>query len=83
MRCDVLAVGTELLLGQIIDSNSAWMGGTLAEHGIDSLAQAKVGDNVDRIEAQLRALLSDADAVITCGGLGPTHDDLTARPSPG
>ena len=77
MRCDVLAVGTELLLGQIIDSNSAWMGGTLAEHGIDSLAQAKVGDNVDRIEAQLRALLSDADAVITCGGLGPTHDDLT------
>ncbi|MEM8619091.1 MAG: competence/damage-inducible protein A [Actinomycetota bacterium] len=77
MRCDVLAVGTELLLGQIIDSNSAWMGGTLAEHGIDSLAQAKVGDNVDRIEAQLRALLADADAVITCGGLGPTHDDLT------
>ncbi|MEO1056641.1 MAG: competence/damage-inducible protein A [Actinomycetota bacterium] len=77
MRCDVLAVGTELLLGQIIDSNSAWMGGELAEHGIDSLLQAKVGDNVDRIEAQLRALLVDADAVITCGGLGPTHDDLT------
>ncbi|MEM9515816.1 MAG: CinA family nicotinamide mononucleotide deamidase-related protein, partial [Actinomycetota bacterium] len=77
MRCDVLAVGTELLLGQIIDSNSAWMGGELAEHGIDSLLQSKVGDNVDRIEAQLRALLVDADAVITCGGLGPTHDDLT------
>ena len=77
MRCDVLAVGTELLLGQIIDSNSAWMGGELAACGFDSLVQAKVGDNVDRITAQLRHMLTDADAVIVCGGLGPTHDDLT------
>lgn len=79
MRCDVLAVGTELLLGQIIDSNSAWIGGELAAHGIDSLAQVKVGDNVDRIVVQLRRLLADADAVIMCGGLGPTHDDLTRQ----
>lgn len=77
LRCDVLAVGTELLLGQIIDSNSAWMGGELAANGIDSLVQVKVGDNVARIEQQLRRLLDDADAVIMCGGLGPTHDDLT------
>jgi nicotinamide-nucleotide amidase len=77
MRCDVLAVGTELLLGQIIDSNSAWMGGELAASGIDSLVQVKVGDNVGRIEAQLTQMLADADAVIMCGGLGPTHDDLT------
>jgi nicotinamide-nucleotide amidase len=77
LRCDVLAVGTELLLGQIIDSNSAWIGGELAAHGIDSLVQVKVGDNVARIEFQLRRLLEDADAVIVCGGLGPTHDDLT------
>ena len=77
MRCDVLAVGTELLLGQIIDSNSAWLGGELAAHGIDSLVQVKVGDNVDRIVTQLRHRLADADAVIMCGGLGPTHDDLT------
>jgi nicotinamide-nucleotide amidase len=76
-RCDVLAVGTELLLGQIIDSNSAWIGGELAANGIDSLVQVKVGDNVGRIEAQLRRLLESADAVIMCGGLGPTHDDLT------
>jgi len=73
----VLAVGTELLLGQIIDSNSAWMGDQLAAHGIDSLVQVKVGDNVGRIESQLRRLLDEADAVIMCGGLGPTHDDLT------
>lgn len=77
MRCDVLAVGTELLLGQIIDSNSAWVGGELAAHGFDSLLQVKVGDNIDRITAQLRRMLVDADAVIMCGGLGPTHDDLT------
>ena len=77
LRCDVLAVGTELLLGQIIDSNSAWMGGELAASGIDSLVQVKVGDNVGRIEVQLRRLLESADAVIMCGGLGPTHDDLT------
>jgi nicotinamide-nucleotide amidase len=77
MRCDVLAVGTELLLGQIVDTNSAWMGEGLAAAGIDSLVQVKVGDNVDRIEAQLRRLLSSADAVIVCGGLGPTHDDVT------
>jgi nicotinamide-nucleotide amidase len=77
MRCDVLAVGTELLLGQIIDSNSAWMGNELAAHGIDSLVQVKVGDNVGRIIVQLRRVLADADAVIMCGGLGPTHDDLT------
>jgi nicotinamide-nucleotide amidase len=77
MRCDVLAVGTELLLGQIIDSNSAWIGEQLAANGINSLVQVKIGDNVARIAGQLRALLAEADAVIVCGGLGPTHDDLS------
>ncbi len=77
MNVGVLAVGTELLLGQIVDSNSAWMGGELAANGLDSLVQVKVGDNVSRIEAQLRRLLEECDAVIVCGGLGPTHDDLT------
>jgi nicotinamide-nucleotide amidase len=77
MRCDVIAVGTELLLGQIVDTNSAWLGEQLASSGIDSLIQIKVGDNVARIETQLRACLAAADAVIMCGGLGPTHDDVT------
>ena len=77
MRCDVLAVGTELLLGQIVDTNSAWLGEQLAASGIDSLLQVKVGDNVARIEGQLRQMLEHADALIVCGGLGPTHDDLT------
>ena len=77
MRCDVLAVGTELLLGQIVDTNSAWIGEQLARNGIASLTQVKVGDNIGRIEAMLRRLLADADAVIVSGGLGPTHDDVT------
>ena len=77
LRCDVVAVGTELLLGQVIDTNSAWIGEQLALSGIDSLHQTKVGDNVGRIVDELRLALSRADAVIVCGGLGPTHDDLT------
>ncbi|MEY2975401.1 MAG: hypothetical protein RIR49_1821 [Actinomycetota bacterium] len=77
MRCDVLAVGTELLLGQIVDTNSSWLGEHLALHGFDSLSQVKVGDNVGRIVGHLRRMVAEADAVIVCGGLGPTHDDLT------
>ena len=77
MRCSVIAVGTELLLGQIVDTNSSWIGEQLAANGIDSLIQIKVGDNRERIVNVLRSVLADADAVVMCGGLGPTHDDLT------
>lgn len=77
MRCDVIAVGTELLLGQIVDSNSAWIGERLAANGIATNVHVKVGDNVARIERTLRQRLDEADAVIMCGGLGPTHDDVT------
>ena len=77
MRCDVVAVGTELLLGQIVDTNSSWIGEQLATVGINSLLQIKVGDNKDRIVAAIRDRLQEADAVVVCGGLGPTHDDLT------
>jgi nicotinamide-nucleotide amidase len=77
VRCDVVAVGTELLLGQIVDTNSSWIGETLAASGIDSLLQVKVGDNLARMTTVLQRTLADADAVIVCGGLGPTHDDIT------
>jgi nicotinamide-nucleotide amidase len=77
MRCEVIAVGTELLLGQIVDTNSSWIGEQLATAGIDSHFQTKVGDNVARIEAVLRLALDRSDAVIVCGGLGPTQDDIT------
>jgi nicotinamide-nucleotide amidase len=77
MRCEVVAVGTELLLGQIVDTNSSWLGEQLALAGIDCYFQTKVGDNMGRILAAFELALSRADAVIACGGLGPTHDDIT------
>ena len=77
MRCDVLAIGTELLLGQIVDTNSAWIGEHLADAGIDTCEHRKVGDNLGRMVQCLRELLERADAVIVCGGLGPTPDDVT------
>jgi len=75
--CEIVAVGTELLLGQIVDTNSSWIGSKLAECGIDSHFQTKVGDNPARIISVLRQALDRSDAVIVCGGLGPTQDDLT------
>jgi nicotinamide-nucleotide amidase len=76
-RAEVLAIGTELLLGQIVDTNSAWMGQQLALRGIEHVFQAKVGDNHDRIVGAMREALGRADALIVCGGLGPTQDDIT------
>jgi nicotinamide-nucleotide amidase len=77
MRCEVVAIGTELLLGQIVDTNSSWVGEQLAMFGIDSHFQTKVGDNLDRMESCIRQALERSDAVICCGGLGPTQDDIT------
>lgn len=79
MRADVVTIGTELLLGQIVDTNSAWIGEHLALAGIDTHFQTKVGDNVGRIVEVLRTALERSDAVICCGGLGPTQDDLTRQ----
>jgi nicotinamide-nucleotide amidase len=77
VRCEVVAIGTELLLGQVVDTNSSWIGERLAEAGIDSHHQTKVGDNHERIVAAIRLALDRSEAVIVCGGLGPTQDDIT------
>ena len=77
MNCEVIAVGTELLLGQIVDTNSSWIGEQLALAGIDSHHQVKVGDNFERMRAVLEQSLERSDSVIMCGGLGPTQDDIT------
>jgi len=71
-------VGTELLLGQIADTNSSWIGEQLALAGIDSHHQVKVGDNLERIRAVLDQALDRSDSIIMCGGLGPTQDDITS-----
>ena len=77
MDCEVLAIGSELLMGQVVDTNSSWIGERLAAAGIPCYQQTKVGDNHARIVVALQAALSRAGAVICCGGLGPTQDDIT------
>ena len=77
MRVEIVAVGTELLLGQIPDTNSQWLGERLAANGISSHYHQHVGDNHARIVSALRIALDRSDAVIVCGGLGPTQDDIT------
>jgi nicotinamide-nucleotide amidase len=77
LNCEVVAVGTELLLGQVVDTNSAWIGEQLALAGIDNYFQTKVGDNLGRIVGAIAQALDRSDAVIVCGGLGPTQDDIT------
>ena len=77
MRVEVVAVGTELLLGQIADTNSQWLGEQLAANGIASHFHQHVGDNHERIVLAIRTALTRSDAVIVSGGLGPTQDDIT------
>ena len=77
MRIEIVAVGTELLLGQIADTNSAWLGDRLAANGVASHFHQAVGDNHGRIVLALRTALARGDGVIMCGGLGPTQDDIT------
>jgi nicotinamide-nucleotide amidase len=77
MRAEVLSIGTELLLGQIVDTNAAYLAGRLALLGIDCLHMQTVGDNLARATDAFRLALSRSDLVIVTGGLGPTEDDLT------
>lgn len=77
MVAEIISVGTELLLGQITDSNAAYLGRTLAGLGIDLYYKSTVGDNEGRILETLRRARERSDVIITSGGLGPTEDDLT------
>jgi nicotinamide-nucleotide amidase len=77
LRVEILAVGTELLLGQIANTNARWMSESLAAIGADVLHHQVVGDNLDRIVEAMRLSAGRADVVIVTGGLGPTQDDIT------
>jgi nicotinamide-nucleotide amidase len=77
MRAEIVSVGTELLLGQIVDTNAAKLGRALSELGIAVYRRTTVGDNHDRLLDALRSALAENDIVITIGGLGPTMDDIT------
>jgi len=80
MRAEILGVGTELLLGQIANTNAQWISERLAEIGVDVLRHEVVGDNAERIVDAFALAASRADVVIATGGLGPTQDDIT-RPA--
>lgn len=77
MRAEIVMIGTELLLGQNVDTNAAFMARTLADNGIDLYQKTTVGDNLERLTTVLNGALDRADVVLTSGGLGPTEDDLT------
>ena len=77
MSTSILCVGTELLLGQIDDTNSGFIARELLDNGIDSFEQRTIGDNFDRIKNTIISMLDNCDSIIIAGGLGPTHDDIT------
>ena len=77
MKAEVIAIGSELLLGQIVDTNSAYLAKTLAENGIELVRTSTVGDDFERIEAIIKEAMARSSIIITTGGLGPTEDDLT------
>ena len=77
MKAETISIGTELLLGQITDTNAVWIAERLSEVGVDLYFRTTVGDNVGRIVDAIQHALTRADVIITTGGLGPTVDDMT------
>ncbi len=79
MNAEIIAVGTELLLGDILNTNAQYLAAQLAELGITVHYQTVVGDNAERLAGVLRAAKARARLLVVCGGLGPTEDDLTKQ----
>ncbi len=77
MRAEIVSVGTELLLGQIVDTNAAYLARILSELGVSVYRRVTVGDNMERLVIALKEAIETSDAVFTIGGLGPTMDDIT------
>ncbi len=77
VNVELVSIGSELLLGQIVDTNSAWISQRLAENGVNVYYKSCVGDNLNRMTEVINIALDRADVIITGGGIGPTQDDLT------
>ena len=77
MNAEILCIGTELLLGNVVNTNAAWLSQQLARLGINVYHHTVVGDNAQRLEEALQIAFRRSDLVITTGGLGPTYDDLS------
>ncbi len=79
MNAEIIAIGTELILGQSVDTNSSWIACEMALMGVDVYAFQAVGDNERRVEAAIKAACERSQLVVTTGGLGPTVDDVTRK----
>ena len=79
MRAEIIAVGTEILLGEITNTTTPFIAHELADLGIDVYYQSVVGDNAKRLTAAIKLADSRSDLIILTGGLGPTKDDLTKQ----
>src|SRR5690625_4650458 len=77
LNAEIIAVGTELLLGQIINTNAQWLSQQLASYGINTFYHTVVGDNIKRVENVFSEAAKRSDLIIVTGGLGPTDDDMT------
>jgi len=77
MNAEIIAIGSELLLGQILDTNTSSIAKKLAESGVELIRTATVGDDLRRIKEVIREAIARSDIIITTGGIGPTEDDLT------
>src|SRR5690606_8674877 len=77
MRAEILTIGTELLIGQVVNTNATYLARELALLGFDLFYVTTVGDNPERIQATMRQAWDRSDLVVCTGGLGPTADDLT------
>ncbi|MFC1915771.1 CinA family nicotinamide mononucleotide deamidase-related protein [Chloroflexota bacterium] len=77
MRAEIIAIGTELLLGEIVDTNTPFLANQLSSLGIDLYFTSSVGDNAERLAGVLRQVWQRSELIITTGGLGPTQDDIT------
>src|SRR5699024_1701032 len=77
LQTEIIAVGTELLLGQIANTNAQWMSQQLAAHGLNTYYHTVVGDNINRLTATMKQAGERSNVIIVSGGLGPTEDDLS------
>lgn len=79
MQCQIISIGNELLIGDTINTNASWLGQVLTEAGVDVTQVHTIGDSLETMKRVLQMALSSADLVISTGGLGPTHDDITKK----
>lgn len=77
MKCSIITIGDEILIGQIVDTNSSWLAAQLNQLGIDVIEMRSVGDDLEVMISTLKAALDQSDLVLVTGGLGPTKDDIT------